>query len=222
MRAVVVIGLIVALAAPARAEQLGPLVAVLAAEDLPPGLGVVEVHLPRELATVDAAPGDVTLAWPSPPRAGRPSARLTVRSARGTSRAWVPITLAPLATVTVAARALAPGEILTAADLRRETRAVSAGRTTPDRDALIGATVTTAVAADAPVPAAAVAMPPPVARGTEVRVIVRAGAVTATARGTLDRAARPGQPVSVHLASRGVVRGVLTDAGTVTVTGGSP
>ncbi len=216
MRAAVVI-VLCALAGSARADDLGGVVAMLATEQLPAGLGVVEVHLPRALVELDAAPDAVTVAWASPPRAGRPSARVTVRTARGTQRAWVPITLAPMITVTLATRALAPGEVLTAADLRRERRAVSGARTALELDALVGGKVTAAIAAGAIVGAADVALAAPVARGAEITVVVHTGAVTATAHGTLERATRPGQPAAVRLANRSLVHGVLVDAATVVV-----
>ncbi|MCE9578761.1 MAG: flagellar basal body P-ring formation chaperone FlgA [Deltaproteobacteria bacterium] len=210
--------------APARAhtDELGAVIATLATEDLPPGLGVAEVHLPKPLVGLDAAPDAVTVAWPSPPRAGRPSARVTVRTARGTQRAWVPITLAPLVAVTLATRALAPGDVLAAGDLRRELRAMSGNRTMLDVDALVGGKVTRAIAQGAVVASADVALAPPAARGAEVQVIVHTGAVTATARGTLDRATRPGQPATVRLANRTVIHGTLVDGTTVVVAGVAP
>lgn len=206
---------------PARATGVEAQVAAAAARQLPAGLALTDVRVPRALAgAADAA--DVVVTFVTAPRAGRASVKVALRDAAGHTRAgWATLVVARVRTVLVAARALPAGATLAAGDV------ITADR--PDGgpaglelapDALIGATLTDALAAGAALPAGAVTLPAPVARGAAVRVIVRRGAIAITARGTLERSARPGERVATRVAATDrVVEGRLVGADTVVVLG---
>ena len=209
---------LVLLSTTAHADPLAQVVAVLAAEDLPAGLGVAEVHLPATLAGVDVAPGDVSVVWPQAPRAGRSSARVAYKAGKAAKRTWVPITIAALGPAAVATRELHAGDVIRSADIRSEARP----GTHAAPASVIGAQVTTTIAAGAAIDAAAIAQLPPVARGTEVTLRVRRAGFLVTAKGALDRATRVGTAAVVRLANRTLVHGTLIDGATVEVQGDAP
>jgi flagella basal body P-ring formation protein FlgA len=211
MKAVVAL-LVLAIAAPARAERLDRVVSLLAGEDLPAGLGVAQVQLAADVAAREVAPDDVTIAWPSAPHAGRVNARVTIRGAHG-KRLWAAVTLAPEADVAVATRALAVGDVIGAADVTHERRAAASRGPA----IVVGARVTAAIAAGDVIDARAIELPPPVARGAEVTVQIRRGALCVHARGTLDRPGRIGDDAAVRLANHTLVHGTLVDASTVEI-----
>ncbi len=70
---------------------------------------------------------------------------------------------------------------------------------------LVGASVTGSIAAGAPIAARDVSLPPPLARGTQIMVDVRRGAVHIRGTGTLELAARPGEPASARLAATKII-----------------
>ena len=180
---------------------------------LPPHLAIGELHLTPRLAALDVEPAMVAIEWPRPPRAGTSNVR--VRWA-GTQTRFVPVTVAVKATVAVAIRDLAPGESITATDIRLEDRPLAAGFAPAPQ--AIGLTTTTAIAAGSIVAAGAVIRPAPIARGTAVTVEVRRRGLRVTAHGTLERAARPGEPALVRLAAdRPPIGGTLTAGNRVVV-----
>jgi len=201
----------------AHADPLAQVVAVLAAEDLPAGLGVAEVHLPATLASVDVAPDDVSVVWPQAPRAGRSSARVAYRSGKTAKRTWVPITIAALGPAAVATHELHAGDVIDPADFKTEARP----GTHAAPASVIGSRVTDTIAAGAAIDAMSIAQLPPVARGTEITVRVRRAGFTVTTKGALDRAARVGTAAVVRLANRSLVHGTLIDGATVEVQGGA-
>jgi len=82
--------------------------------------------------------------------------------------------------------------------------------------ALIGASVTGAIAAGAPIAARDVVLAPPLPRGTQVEVDLRRGAVHIRGIGTLEVAARPGAPASARLAAtKIIVHGTLVAPSTL-------
>jgi len=184
------------------------------APSLPAGLDVAKVYLPAALAGIDTTPDAVALELPRELHPGRPSIKLTVRGHRST---WVPVAIAVASNVAFAQRALAPGEVISAADVAIERRALADIIPAPTAT-LIGSTVTTAIAAGAPIAARDVALPPPLPRGTQIAVDVRRGAVHIRGAGTLELAARPGEPATARLAAtKVVVHGTLVAPATLVV-----
>ena len=206
--------LVAMLASTAAADPLVEVVRARLAPSVPAGLGIVEIDAGR--AAPDVAAETVALEVPREIHAGRQSVRVYLQ---GKPR-WVAVTFAAIARVAVAQHALAIGSIVTPDDIAIVDRA-SSGNTAP-ADALIGATVIHAIAGDAIVGARDITLPPPLARGTAVTVEVRRGTVRVHGTGTLELAARPGQPASVRLAGgKQVVHGTLL-ASNVVVIGDAP
>jgi flagella basal body P-ring formation protein FlgA len=189
------------------------------AADLPAGAGVAKIHLPADLADLDVAAKNVAVTIRGDLKVGRPSVQVSVRGKTKTA-VWVPVTIAKLATVAIATRELAVGEIVTDADVRLESRAAATG--VANADVVIGSSVSRTIAAGDTITTSAIAAPKPVARGTEVDVIAVRGAVRIRGRGVLEKATRPGSPAEVRLAATHVVaRGTLTSSTTVVI-GGAP
>ncbi|HEY0482226.1 MAG TPA: flagellar basal body P-ring formation chaperone FlgA [Kofleriaceae bacterium] len=206
------------LASRAHAEPLDAVIRARLAPALPAGLDIARIYLPATLAALDVSPDAVAIELPRELRAGRPSIKVTVRGRRS---AAVPVAIAAAGDVAIAQRPLAAGDVIGPDDLVIERRAV-ADLTPAPTATLIGATVTTAIAAGDPIAARAVALPPPLARGTQIAIDVRRGAVHIRGTGTLELAARPGEPASARLAAtRLVVHGTLVAPATLVV-GGSP
>jgi flagella basal body P-ring formation protein FlgA len=181
---------------------------------LPAGLGVARIYLPASLARLDAEPARVAIELPRELRAGRSSIKLTVRGHR---TAWVPVVVAMLTDVAVAQRELAVGDVIAGGDIAIERRALADVAPAPPAT-LIGASVTTAIAAGAAIAARAVSLPPPLSRGTQIAIDVRRGAVHVRGTGILELAARPGEPASARLtATRIVVHGTLVAPATLIV-----
>ncbi|MCB9562641.1 MAG: flagellar basal body P-ring formation protein FlgA [Kofleriaceae bacterium] len=187
------------------------------AAGVPATLGVVDVEAP---AAVRQARGEIVVRWPRAARARWLSVEVDVGAGRAATTGWVQVELGTLRAVVVATRDLAAGERLDAADVAIEARPVDGLQVVPA--ALAGRKVLTAVRRGEPVTADAVELPPPVARGTEVDVVVERGGVTIAARGTLEADARVGAEVAVRVtATRRVLRSRLADdAATVRVAGG--
>lgn len=214
-RAIVAAATVASFAAPAAADPLADVVRAKLAP-LPPGLGVVAVHL-APAQNVDVAPAIVALEPPAEVRRGRASVRVYVKG----KVMWVPVTFGAIARVAVARHAIALGDTVTAADIALEDRATDVDRPAAPDD-LIGASAVRAIADGAVVTARDVALPPPVPRGTAVEVVVQRGAIKVRGTGTLELAARTGQPASVRLAgNRQVVHGTLL-ASHVVVVGVAP
>jgi flagella basal body P-ring formation protein FlgA len=186
---------------------------------------LVEATLPADLALVDLdAPADLAatdleVRWKAAPRAGK--SRVLVLTGPATQRRtrWVAIELAQKLAVPVARRSLAAGTVLSANDVSIEDRAAP-GALALDASAVVGLRVRRPIAAGAALTEADVELGPPLARGTEVEVVVRSGALAITSRGKLESAARVGDQVRVRVeATRRIVSGRLTGAGTVLVAG---
>jgi flagella basal body P-ring formation protein FlgA len=196
------------------ADPIETIVRAKLAPGLPAGLGVARVYLPAGLAALDTDPARVAIELPRELRAGRASIKLTVRGHR---TVWVPVAIAALGDVAVAQRELAPGDVIAGGDIAIERRAQA--DVAPAQPAtLIGAQVTTAINAGAAICARDVALPPPLSRGTQIAIDVRRGAVHIRGTGTLELAARPGEPATARLtATRLVVHGTLVAPATLIV-----
>ncbi len=216
MKTLTILVLMAALASPALAEKQP--VADIVREQLegwvPAGLGVQQVHVPAALAKRSYERDQVTVEVPRELRAGRPSVKVSVR---GKSAVFVPVSIAKVIEVAVATHAIAAGTVIGAADVSIEQRAVAIGDVAP-ANAVVGATARTAIAAGAPVAAKAVALAPPLSRGTQVAIEMRRGAVRVRGTGILEAPARPGGAATARLAhTKTVVRGRLVGPATVVV-----
>mgnify|MGYP000897751993 CR=1 FL=1 len=195
-----------ALAGTTHAETLPAIIGARAATALPEHLALAAVHLPRNLHAIDADPAAVDVEFPAA-RPGRASVRVRLRGKRPRT-VFVPVTIATLADVPVAVRALAPGETVTAADVRWERRPAPHGAAAASP---VGQEVHAAIAAGEPLDDARLTAPPPVPRGTDLRVEVRRGSVIVRARGKLEVSARVGGTARVRLIGGGLVTGTLVD-----------
>ena len=210
---VAVIAFLAVLAGRVYADPVEAIVRTRVAPALPGGQGVARVYLPGKLSGLDVDPAKVAIELPRELRAGRSSIKLTIA---GRAPVWVPVAIAAVTDAAIARRALAPGDVITADDFAIERRAADvAGAPVAT---LVGAQVTTAIAAGAAIGARDVSLPPPLPRGTQVAVDVRRGAVHIRGTGTLELAARPGEPASARLAAtRIVVHGRLAAPATLVV-----
>lgn len=207
MTAFVVVAALLASATVAHADSLDAVVRAKLA--LPAGLGIVTVH-----DTSEVSPETVALEAPASIKVGRQSIKLYIRG----KQKFVQVTFGKLVLVPVARRAIADHATLAAADFELVLRAGA----TPAGADLVGATAIHAIVQGATISANDVVLPAPLARGTQVRVEVRRGAIRVKTTGTLELAARAGQPASVRLAtSSAIVRGTLL-ATNVVVVGESP
>ncbi|NVB79781.1 MAG: flagellar basal body P-ring formation protein FlgA [Kofleriaceae bacterium] len=180
---------------------------------LPPDTDVAKVYLPANLAKLDVEPSDVVVELPRELRVGRRSIKVTVRGQRAV---FVPVTVGQLVDVAITEHALAVGDIITAADVRIETRAIEG--TAASGIAVVGSKVAKAIAAGKPVGAGDITLPPPLPRGTHVNVELRRGHVKIRGTGTLELVARPGESATVRLAqNKTIVRGTLVAPATVVV-----
>ena len=202
------------LAARASAEPLDAVVRAKLAPMMPAGLDVARIYLPAQLARLDLDPAKVSVELARELRAGRPSIKLTIR---GRAATRVPIALAALVDGAVAQRDLATGDVIADGDFAIERRAVADLIAAPAAT-LRGASVGRTIAAGAPIATRDVALPPPLARGTQVEIEVRRGAVHVRGTGILELAARPGEPATARLiATKLVVHGTLVAPATLIV-----
>jgi flagella basal body P-ring formation protein FlgA len=129
----------------------------------------------------------------------------------------VPVAIAALTDVAVAQRDLATGDVIADGDFAVERRAI-AEVSAATAATLVGASVSRAIAAGAPIAARDVALPPPLPRGTQVAIEVHRGAVHVRGTGVLELAARPGEPATARLtATKLVVHGTLVAPATLVV-----
>jgi flagella basal body P-ring formation protein FlgA len=203
---------------PEAAGGLEAEVAVAVIRALPTGLALTDVSAPSSLAK---RRGKVQVAWKSAPRAGRVSVLVTVGEGAQSARGWVALELTEVRRVLVARRALSAGTRLGENDVRVEDRPAAAGAALElEPAAVVGASLSVDVPAGGALPAAKVSLPPPLARGTAVRVLVRRGAVTVAGRGVLERSARVGERAGARVEpSQRVLDGRLVDDHTLVVEG---
>jgi flagella basal body P-ring formation protein FlgA len=211
---VAVLAFVAVLAGRAYADPVETIVRAKLSPALPAGLDVARVYLPARLAALDVDPAKVAVELPRELRAGRPSVKLTVR---GHASVRVPVAIAALTDVAIAQRELAAGDVIAEGDIAIERRAIE-GVAVAAPATLVGASLTRAIPAGEPLGARDVVLPPPLPRGTQVTVDVRRGAVRVRGTGTLELAARPGEPATARLAAtRLVVHGRLAAPATLIV-----
>ncbi len=216
VRTAAIAAAILALAAsvrPCDAEALSTIIVDRAAIGLPSSLAITAIHLSPRLAALDVEPTTVDIDFPAAARPGRVSVRVRLTGARART-VFVPITIAALAEVAIATRDLEPGAIVTAADVRWETRPVD-GRAA--RTAAIGARVSAPIRADEVLDDARLTTPPAIARGTAVAVTVLHGTISIASRGRLEQSTRIGTTARVRLDNGNFASGLLIDADRVRV-----
>lgn len=200
---------------PAHASPVEEIVRAQLAPALPADTDIVKVHLPAKLASLDVAPSEVAIELPRELRVGRRSIKLAVR---GKHAVYVPVTIGALVDVAIAERPLAVGTVITADDVRIETRAIEGPA--PLGMAAVGAKVIRPIAAEGVIEPQSVALPAPLPRGTQVTVEIRRGSVRIRGTGTLELVARVGEDAAVRLAqTKTTLRGTLVAPGMVVVKG---
>ena len=185
-----------------------------AGASLPTRLIVDEITLPKRFAVPRGSV--VELKWRKAPEEGNAWMLLTAsQDGEVLRRAFVKLTLVAIRDVLVAQRSLKKGDVVTADDLALEPRVAMRGIALAP-EALVGAPVLADVDEGAPISAASIGLPAPVARGTSVKVVSVAGAVKVTVQARLETTARPGETASARIIrTRQVVRGRLVDEHTL-------
>jgi flagella basal body P-ring formation protein FlgA len=213
--------LLTVLAAPAmgRADPLEDRVADQIRGTIPAELALVSLTIaaPASVRAAAAAAGP-TIVWRGAARAGI----ATVGVNAGPHRLWARVELRAVAQVVVARRALRAMAVVNAGDLAVEGRPVEPGQgLTVDPAFLVGASVARDVPAGTVVRGTDLVLPAPIARGTEVKIVVPVGPnARITTSGVLERAARPGEATAARLDGR-LIPGRLVDATTFVVTRGA-
>lgn len=187
---------------------------------LPANTDIAKVYLPANLAKLDVDSADVLVELPRQLGVGRKSVKVTVRGQRSV---FVPVLIGELADVAIAETSLAVGQVITADDVRIETRAVGdVGKAYAKAGVVVGSRVAKAIKAGAFVGDKDITLPPPLPRGTQVAIVMQRGAVRVRGEGTLELVARPGETATVRLAhNKSIVRGTLVAPATV-VLGNAP
>lgn len=206
--------ILAALTTTASADPVEGIIRARLASVIPAGFGIAKVHVPAVLASLDVAPASVTVEVPGELKLGRPSIKVTVKGKR---TIFVPVTVGKLTEVAIVNHAVGQGDVLTAADVIIEERALDVTSPAPAA-AIIGATMTRALADGTPIQRDDVLLAPPLARGTQVAIVMQRGSVRVRGTAILEAAARPGQEAVVRVGqTRTVVRGLLVAPSTVIV-----
>ncbi|WGS41755.1 flagellar basal body P-ring formation chaperone FlgA [Burkholderia sp. JSH-S8] len=175
----------------------------------------VSPSLPRGLAAC-------TTLEPFMPTGARLWGRTTVGVRCAGERPWTIYLQAKVvvqATYYVAARQIAPGEPLTAADLvaRDGDLTVLPQAVITDPSQAIGATALARVAAGLPLRQDMLKSAASVSAGQTVRVVAAGPGFTISAEGSVLANAAPGQSVRVRMAAGQIVTAIVKDAGTVEI-----
>ncbi|MCC7381329.1 MAG: flagella basal body P-ring formation protein FlgA [Deltaproteobacteria bacterium] len=194
--------------------------------------GAIRAELPRDLAlgelilpaamTAREDLADVTVRWRHAPRDGRNVVALEAETPQGRRTFYARARLDPISRVSLATRDLAAGEALDETAWIEALLPLPAGGARPAQGLGRGTRLLRAVKRGEMLSEGAVAPEIPVARGSRVWVVSRAGAASVGVEGTLERAARTGQPTLARIASGRTVRGRLVDRGTLYVEEGQP
>jgi flagella basal body P-ring formation protein FlgA len=203
-----------AVSASASASPVGDAITTQLEATLPKDLGVAQVFVPKALE--DVAVESIHVEPPRDARAGRPSIKVIAKH----RTYWVPVTISKLFDVVTLVHAVAANTVLTDDDVEVEHRAF-AGIPAPLAQ-VVGATVLEDLDAGTPLGAHDLVLQPPMPRGSHVSVEIVRGSLHIKGSGTLELAARVGEPCNVRLAfNQTVVHGTLASPGVVVV-GDSP
>ncbi len=192
---------------------------------LPAHLAPGALHVPASIARLEPPPTIVAVRWRRPPRAGHTTVMVELDTAEGQRRkVWVRLDVLERRAVLVAARPLVAGMVVGADDLRVALVALPEGQGLELSPAgLLGARVVGAIDEGAVIDAEVVELPPPIARGTSVTVIVRYGRVEVRTPAVLERAAQLGELATARLISqRRLLKGRLISADVVLIAGEAP
>lgn len=206
-----------AAAAPAKGVEAA--IESAAARVMPVDLAVTNVTIQSSLPWPRGAVASVE--WRTAPRAGRVSVRVAVyQKEKIVGQGWAQLEIAAVRAVIVAKRAIRAGDPVSQGDIALERRPSSEnGAWEVDPAVLFGSPAMRDIRAGEIVTKLSVSGPPPIARGTGVDVVVRRGGVVVSTRGTLERAARPGEASSARTSAGLLVKGRLTDGHTLLVEG---
>jgi flagella basal body P-ring formation protein FlgA len=173
-------------------------------------LGVAQVFVPKALEGV--AVETIHVEPPREARAGRPSVKVIAKH----RTYWVPVTITRLFDVVTLVHAVAANTVLTDDDVEVQHRAF-AGIPAPLAQ-VVGATVLEDLDAGTPLGAHDLVLQPPMPRGAHVAVEIVRGSIHIKGSGTLELAARTGEPCNVRLAfNQTVVHGTMVSPGIVVV-----
>jgi flagella basal body P-ring formation protein FlgA len=208
--------LLVLAGAPARAGTVADEATAQIRKALPPGLALVSFSVS---GGDRPASDDVAVVWHTAPRPGPGSVQVN----GGSSKLWARIVLASVGDVIVVTRAIAAKDTIRPGDLKRETRPLLSGRELAiDPDYLDGATAARPLTAGATLDEHDLILPPPIPRGTPVKVVIEAGTALVTTHGTLERAAHVGERSSARLDGiPRILEGQLIDPTTLRITKGN-
>ncbi len=178
---------------------------------LPTGLAVASISVPDTLRRRGSSKDIVALQWRQTPRKGRSIVQVLVHKRSGRiKKGWARIELVELGKVVVAAVDLEAGSIIEAGHLRVEERPrTEATLLQVEPSYLLGSRVVSAMNAGEALLDSDVSMPMPIARGTEVRVIVRRGGAVVATSGVLETKTMVGSPTRVRVAGK-LLSGKLT------------
>jgi flagella basal body P-ring formation protein FlgA len=206
-----ILAFLVIFCAVASAEGLDTIVRDRVGAELPSNLGVAKVYAPAGYDAVDAK--SVAVEVPRELRTGRASMKVTIKR----KTLWVPVAIAPVSEVAIVRTALPAGSTIRANDIAIERRAIeSSAPASPT--SVVGSTTTRELAIGDAISSKDITLPRPLARGTQVQIQIRRGAVQVRGTGILELAARPGDAATARLAqTKTIVRGTLVAPATLVV-----
>jgi flagella basal body P-ring formation protein FlgA len=186
------------------------------ANQVPAPLGISKVSIPK--APLVSPESELSFSYKATLKEGWVSVQVALPSKK---KVWAKVELTKKQEVLVTTRAIAKGEELSAADVKLVELPIREGvALSLLPEALVGSTASQALPAGGVLTEKDVTLAPAIARGTEVRVIVKAGAITISTKGLLEKSARLGELTSVRLADGSrLVKGTLRTANTVVVQG---
>ena len=200
------------------ASTMEAMVAQRLSGEIPSSLGVVSVSLASSVKAIDEA--SLSFTWKTPPKEGFSDVQLRYTLKNKDHAVWARVELRPYREVLVAARDLELGATLAPGDLVLQRLALRGGEGLVFAPSLFeGSSLKTRVAAAQLITEAAVTLPPLVARGTELSVMVQRGALKIATTGTLEQQARAGEQSSVRLSDGKLVQGHLQSSTTFVVGG---
>jgi flagella basal body P-ring formation protein FlgA len=189
-------------------------------EELPASLSLVQVDVPGRASRSPVK--SVSIEWRRAPRVGRMSVQIVLTHRDGkVQRTWASLEIACLKQVLVATRTLVPGTVVRNGDIALRSRAVAKGQgIEASVSSLVGRRVIGTVNSDAIILPGMINLPPPLDRGSQVKVVVLNGLLKISTVGTLAQKSRIGEIATVRLGGAAMpVRGRLITASTLILEG---
>ena len=204
----------------APASTLEAMVAQKLSGEIPSSLGVTAVTFASSVKAIDER--SLSFTWKTPPKEGFSDVQLRYTLKNKDYSSWVRVELRPYREVLVASRDLELGVTLAPGDLIVKRLALRSGEGLSFAPPLFdGSSVRLKASAGQLITEAIVALPPLIARGTTLTVLVQRGALRIATSGTLEQQARAGERSSVRLSDGKLVQGQLQDSTTFLVSGGA-